>query len=126
MILGTFKLHETSLETSNDDYMLETVSTVSTRRPFLSAGLMIGGLLSLFTFSFADILTFAEITGLTVASGFCLVVGLSIGRLHLVSRDLRGSPVADAVYGTYAHLNRERPKVVAAIARAKAKAGGAS
>ncbi len=123
MIFGKFRLGETALHAHNDSYVLDSISAVSTRRPFLSTGLVLGGLTAGFVLSFRDILYPSEITGLSVAALLCVVGGLSIGQLHLISRDLRGSPIADAVYGTYGHLNRLRPLIVNAAERAKA--GGA-
>ena len=46
---------------------------------------------------------------------------MSIGQLRLVSRDLRGSPMADAVYGTYPDLNRRRREIADAIGRTKSR-----
>ena len=53
-----------------------------------------------------------------------LVLGLKIGQLRLISRDLAGANATDAVYGTYGHLNRERRKIAAAVERVKS--GGVS
>ncbi|WP_297339523.1 hypothetical protein [Pseudophaeobacter sp.] len=124
MIFGTLRLGETALHTHNDSYVLEGIKAVSTRRPFLSAGLVIGTLVAGFTISFSDILYLGEIAALIVTGFLSIIGGLSIGRLQLVSRDLTGSPIADAVYGTYGHLNRLRPLIADAVERAKT--GGAS
>lgn len=124
MILGKLHLGATALHTHNDSYVLQGISAVSTRRPFLSTGLMIGALISTFTISFMDILSPTEITVLIATKLLSVVGGLTVGQLRLVSRDLRGSPIADAVFGTYGHLNRLRPQIADAVERAKA--GGAS
>lgn len=124
MILGKLRLGETALHTHRDSYVLQGISAISTRRPFLSTGLMIGALTATFTISFFDILYTTEITVLTTTTLLSVVGGLTIGQLRLVSRDLRGSPIADAVFGTYGHLNRLRPQIADAVERAKA--GGAS
>ncbi|GAA6176728.1 hypothetical protein [Sulfitobacter pacificus] len=118
MISGQLRLGETTLETHNDSYVLDGIKAVSTRRPFLSAGLAIGSLIAGFTLSFADILYLGEIAALIVTSFLSITGGLFIGRLQLVSRDLTGSPIADAVYGTYGHLNRMRPLIADAVERA--------
>jgi hypothetical protein len=123
MIIGYIDITETSLETHNDSYALSSISAVSARRPFLSAGLMIGGLTGLFGLAFHDILYAGEIASLASVSLISMFGGLFIGRLQLVSRDLRGSPIADAVYGSYRRLNRERPKILNARDRAREKEG---
>jgi hypothetical protein len=118
MIFGKLDLGATALHTHNDSYVLAGITAVSTRRPLLSAGLMVGALSATFTLSFADILYPAEITVLTIAATLSAGGGLVIGQLRLVSRDLRGSPTADAVYGSYPHLNRMRPLIADAVERA--------
>ena len=119
MIFGTLKIVGTTLETHNDYYALREITTVSTRRPFVSAGLMTGILMAAFAFGFWDILFFGErIAALAIAST-AIWGGLNIGLLQLASRDLRGLPLADAAYGTYRHLNREGRKIAAAAERAK-------
>jgi len=123
MIFGELHLSETALHTHNDSYVLQGISAVSTRRPLLSTGLMIGGLTATFNVSFFDILYTPEIAVLSATALLSVVGGLFIGQLRLVSRDLRGSPIADAVFGTYGHLNRLRPQIADAVERAKA--GGA-
>lgn len=122
MIFGKLELGLTALHTHNDSYVLAGITAVSTRRPLLSAGLMVGALSATFTLSFADILYPNEIAVLVIATTMSVIGGLSIGQLRLVSRDLRGSPIADAVYGTYPHLNRMRPLIADAVERA-AKGG---
>ena len=61
MIIGKLHLGGTALHTHNDSYVLDSISAVSTRRPFLSAGVMISGMSALFCASFADILNSGEI-----------------------------------------------------------------
>lgn len=124
MIFGKLHLGATALHTHNDSYVLQGISAISTRRPLLSTGLMIGALSATFTISFMDILFPTEIAVLAATALLSMVGGLFIGQLRLVSRDLRGSPIADAVYGTYAHLNRLRPQIAEAVERAQT--GGAS
>ncbi len=124
MIFGKLDIGQKTLTTHNDTYVLSGISVISTRRPFLSAGLMISALSALFIVSFSNILFVGEIITLTGLSAISLWVGICIGQLRLISRDLAGSPVADAVYGTYRHLNRCRPVIADAIDRAKT--GGAS
>lgn len=124
MIFGKLILTETVLHTHRDSYILEGIKKVSISRPFLSSGAMIAGLAATFGVGFADILYSGELMALGAVSLSSSVFGLSIAQLRLISRDLNGAQAADAVYGTYRHLNRERPIISAAVDRAKA--GGAS
>lgn len=126
MIIGRIDITETTLETHNDSYALASVSAISARRPFLSAGFMIGGLTALFGLAFHDILYAGELVALTSVSLISLFGGLFVGRLQLVSRDLRGSPIADAVFGSYRHLNRLRPQILNARDRAREKESGSN
>ncbi|MEM9699409.1 MAG: hypothetical protein AAF943_11525 [Pseudomonadota bacterium] len=128
MVFGTLELRGNSLKTHNDVYVLDGISLVSTRRPFLSSGLSFAGLLTLFGAGTIDLLYAGElllIIGLVAVSA---AIGLCIGQLRLVSRDLRGSPMGDAVYGTYGHLKGERLRIADAVQRARGgmSAGGAS
>ena len=123
MIFGKFEIGDT-LETNNDNYIITSITAVSTRRPFLSAGLMAGGLCALFGFGFWDILWPAERMALIGIAVTSVTIGMGIGRLSLASRDLRGTPIADAVYGSYGHLNQKRRELAKAIH--KINAGGAS
>ena len=124
MIFGELTIGTNALHTHNDSYVLQSVSAVSTRRPFLSSAAAVSAFLMLFGVGFADILYPQELLALAISVGVALTLGFTIGQLRLVSRDLRGSPIADAVYGTYRHLNRLRPQIADAVERAKA--GGAS
>lgn len=119
MIFGKLDFNKHTLETLNDNYDLASITAVSTRRPFLSAGLLIGGLTALFGMAFHDILYPRELVGLSIASAVALFGGLCVGQLKLVSRDLRGSPLADAVYGTYWDLKRQRPQILSRRDRAR-------
>ena len=119
MIFGTLRLDGTALHTHNHSYMLEGIKAVSTRRPFLSSGVLVAGHASLFAIGFIDILYVQEIAALVAAAGMSLTFGLCTGQLRLISRDLSGAQATDAVYGTYRHLNRERLAIAAAVERVK-------
>ena len=119
MIFGTLKLRGNSLKTRNDVYVLDGISVVSTRRPFFSTGISLAGLLTLFGIGTVDLLYAGELILLVSLAVTSLTFGLIIGQLRLVSRDLRNSPIADAVYGTYGHLSRERLKIAAAVQQAR-------
>jgi hypothetical protein len=124
MILGTLRLGGTALHTHNHSYILEGIKAVSTRRPFLSSGVLVAGHAGLFAIGFNDLLYVGEIAALVATSGFSLAFGLCIGQLRLISRDLTGAQATEAVYGTYRHLNLERLEIAAAVERMKS--GGVS
>lgn len=123
MIFGTLNLTQTALHTHNDSYVLVGIKGVSARRPFLSSGVFVGGLLGLFGIAFTDILTSSELGALAVTAGLSLWAGFGVGQLRLVSRELSGSPIADVVYGSYRHLNRLRRQIADAIETAKSADG---
>lgn len=124
MIFGKLEIGETALHTSNDSYAMDRLTAVTNRRPFLTAGLGLSVLTGAFGISFGDILTIGEIVTIAVISGGSALIGLTIGQLRLVSADLRGSPLAETVFGTYGHLNRLRPRILDAAHRAKTREGG--
>lgn len=115
MVFGKLHLTADTLTTHNDSYVLSGLSAVSTRRPFLSSAIAMAALLILLGLGTIDILYAGEMLLIAASAGLFLGLGLTIGQLRLVSRDLRGSPIADAVYGTYGHLTRERLKIAVAV-----------
>ncbi|MEM8634386.1 MAG: hypothetical protein AAGF33_05355 [Pseudomonadota bacterium] len=119
MVFGKLTIGKAALHTHNDSYALRSITALSTRRPFLVAGGLISGVSAGFAFSFSDILTEAELLSALTISGFGLAIGVGIGQLTLISRDLRGSPMAESVYGSYRHLNRVRPAILEAADMAK-------
>lgn len=122
MILGRVHVSASSIDTHRDSYLLEQLTVVSVRRPMLGSALMLAGGLALFTLGFSDLLYPAELIALSAASVISLLTGWQLGQLRLLSRDLRGSELSGAVFGTYAHLNRLR-RQIADAARA-GKSGG--
>tara|TARA_R110002072_G_scaffold150788_2_gene299372 strand:- start:10023 stop:10394 length:372 start_codon:yes stop_codon:yes gene_type:complete len=120
MIFGKLEIGKT-LETHRGSYVLAGISAISTHRPFFSTGLVVGGLSTTFALGFRDILWPGELLALSCITVASVAAGMSIGQLRLVSRDLRGSPMADAVYGTYPDLNRRRREIADAIGRTKSR-----
>lgn len=120
MIFGSIEVKAKTgvLDTHNDSYILSNITTISARRPFLASGLMIGALISAFGISFFDLLTPAEVAVLITTTGLCVFLGLWLGQLQLLSRDLRGSELGTAIWGSYHHLNRIRRQVADAVNRA--------
>lgn len=114
MIFGKLELKDRAIHTHNDSYVTSTITAVSTRRPFCAAGIMIGSMSAGFAIRFWDILYPGERIATVGLSAAAIWAGLTIGRLQLVSRDLRGSELAEAVYGTYRDLNRRR-RIIAEV-----------
>ncbi len=115
MIFGTLTLEGNRLHTHNDTYVLSQITTISARRPFLGVGISIAALLSVFGVAFFDLLYAGEVVALLVVIAALVGGGLWLGQLRLLSRDLRGSPLGDAVWGGYHHLNRLRHQIAAAL-----------
>lgn len=124
MIFGQLIIKDAVLHTHRDSFILEGVKKVSIHRPFLSTGVMVASLAGLFAIGFADILYPAELVLLSSVAATSMLFGANFAQLRLISRDLGVSEAPDAVYGTYAHLKRERLKISAAVA--EAKSGGLS
>ncbi|MEZ5887518.1 MAG: hypothetical protein R3D56_11660 [Paracoccaceae bacterium] len=124
MIFGKLIIKDAVLHTHRDSFILEGIKKVSIHRPFLSTGVMVASLTGLFVVGFADILYPGELLLLGSVASLSMVLGLSLAQLRLISRDLGMNEASDALYGTYAHLNRERLKISAAVDQVKS--GGAS
>ena len=124
MIFGKLIIKDAVLHTHRDSFILEGIKKVSIHRPFLSTGVMVASLAGLFAVGFSDILYPGELVLLALVAVMAMLFGLNLARLRLISRDLGVSEAPDAVYGTYAHLKRERLKISSAVAQAKS--GGAS
>jgi hypothetical protein len=124
MIFGQLIIKDAVLHTHRDSFILEGIKKVSIYRPFLSSGMMFASLAGLFAVGFADILYPGELVLLGSVASAGMGFGLNLAQLRLISRDLGVSEAPDAVYGTYAHLKRERLRISSAVA--EAKSGGAS
>ncbi len=117
MIFGQFHIGGNAIHTHNDSYILSNITTISARRPFLGAGCMIATLITGFGVSFFDLLYPAELAGIFMGVGACLFLGFWLGQLQLLSRDLRGSELGTAIWGSYSHLNRIRRQVADVVNR---------
>lgn len=121
MIFGTAEVGDGVLETSNDSYALTANTNFSVPRPLRPAGIMGAILLSAFGASFSDLLYPHEII---LLGGFVIgiyLIGNRLACLTVTNRELIGSPMSVAVWGTYGHLNQIRRK--AAAARQSVKTG---
>ena len=115
MIFGSISVDRDGVTTHKDSYVLDHLTVVSVRRPLLGPGLMIGGGFLAFCNAFGDLLYAEEILIFLGAGAVALFAGLWLGQLKLLSRDLRGSELSGAIWGSYRRLNRERRKIVMAL-----------
>lgn len=110
MIIGSVSIDQVAgvLNTANDSYPLDRRTVFSVLRPFRVIGWMSVGLLGSFAIAFRDLLWMHEIG---ICAGLALpvfLIGETIAQLVLSNRDLRGSDLSVACWGTYADLNRLR------------------
>jgi hypothetical protein len=119
MIIGHVHVDEErrSVDTHRDSYRLDTLTVVFVRRPFLAGGLLFGGGLAGFAAAFGDLLYLHETALTLTVAGLGLAFGWQAGQLKLLSRDLRGSDLADVIWGRYADLNLVRMRIAHAMAR---------
>lgn len=115
MIAGRMTITSTAVETHKDSYLLEHLTVVSVRRPFLATGMVmaLGG--TAFSFRFADLLYPHELLILGTGILTLFVLGRVVAQIQLLSRDLRGSELSGMIWGTYVHLNRLRAQIIQAV-----------
>jgi hypothetical protein len=123
MMIGKVRVSGLMVETHRDSYALLQLSVVGTRRPFLPSSVLLAGGGIAFGVSFGDLLYPGEIAGLVAGLAVTLLTGFSIGKIQLLSRDLRGSELSCMIWGTYGHLNRVRRDIADAL-QASGKAKG--
>lgn len=124
MMLGHVRVTASSVDTHQDSYLLDQLTVVSVRRPALAGALLLAGALGAFACGFSDLLFPVELFVIAALSATSLMTGWQFGQLKLLSRDLRGSELSGAVFGSYAHLNRLRRQI--ADAAQASKSGGRS
>lgn len=112
MILGSVHVSEKAVTTHRDSYLLGSISVVSVRRPFFGGAILIAFGLTVFTLAFGDLLYVGEIISFAMAIALIVFAGAQIGQLKLLSRDLRGSDLSDAIWGQCSHLNMIRREIV--------------
>ena len=115
MIFGKIETTPHAVETHKDSYRIEHLTVVSVRRPFLSFAMIfaIGG--TAFGVRFHDLLYLSELQWLAGCVVLLVLLGFRLGHLQLLSRDLRGSELTGAVWGSYGHLNRVRREIMAVM-----------
>lgn len=116
MIFGKAEIRVTEtgsreLETNNDTYALTPNTTFSVLRPFRVSGIGIAVLLSAFGIAFTDLLKPGELWIISGCAALSFVAGNSLAHLVLTNRELRGTDLSTAVWGTYRHLNRVRRQI---------------
>ena len=86
MTFGEFYIKNKAVHTHNDTYILSNVTTISARRPFFGASLLIAALMSGFVAAFYDLLYPSEIIAIGLGVTACLFTGLCLGHRGIVSR----------------------------------------
>lgn len=115
MIFGRLSIEGDAVHSHRDSFLLEDLTVVSARRPFLAAAVVFTAGIGGMGWQFGHLLYEGEIVAIAAACAFALVVGLRIGALKLLSRDLRGSELSQVIYGSYGHLQIWRTRIVMAI-----------
>jgi hypothetical protein len=115
MIVGSVEIDGEAVNTHRDSYLLRHLTVVSVRRPFLAGSILFAAGFGGFAVSFADLLYPHEVRIIGGCIAVVIVAGLWVGQLKLLSRDLRGSELADVIWGSYGHMNRTRMKIVQAM-----------
>ena len=115
MIIGSVNIENGAVVTHRDSYLLKSLSVVSVRRPFLGGAILLGASFGGFSIAFGDLLFPGEIASVLGLSAFAIIAGVQVGQLKLLSRDLRGSELADAIWGQYSSLNHIRTKIVQSL-----------
>ena len=110
-IVGTIQVNDKAVTTHHDSYLLDRISVVSVRRPFLSAAILTGVGAAAFCAAFSDLLYGHEIWAMGSISALALIAGFQVGQLKLLSRDLGGSPLGDVIWGRYSALNDKRIEI---------------
>ena len=114
MIFGSAEIRDGALHTHRDSYLLDQITTISARRSLAAPGVAMGAMLCGFAGVFGDLLYAHEWAVLGVSAAICCAGGLWLGQLKLSSRDLKGSELSSALWGSYSSLNRLRHDIAAA------------
>lgn len=123
MIFGSVEVTDKGVVTHRDTYLFP-LSVVSVRRPLLVPGVLIGGGLVGFVFTFSHLLWIKEMAFLLTVGVGAIVVGKKLGQLQLLSMTLRGSELSGAVFGTYQALNKVRASISEKLEQSQTQSGG--
>lgn len=119
MIFGRLSLDEDAVHSHRDSFLLDDLTVVSARRPFLGPALIFAIGLGGIGWQFDHLLYEGERIAVIVLCVLAPLMGFKIGALKLLSRDLRGSELSQVIYGSYGHLQRWRTRIVIAIRQAR-------
>ena len=114
MIIGHAEVSDGAVITHRDSFMLSNITAVSVRRPYLAGNSLLALGLGGFALQFGDLLYPEELGFLAGLAASLLVMGMLSARLTLLSRDLRGSELSSAIWGTQGDLHRVRREITAA------------
>lgn len=112
MIIGTIDVTEGAVLTHRDSFFLANISVVSVRKPYLAGSVLLSASALGFVSTFADLLYPNELFVVGGAVATVLLVGFQTAQLTLLSRDLKGSELASAIWGTSGDLQRARQRIV--------------
>lgn len=113
MIIGSIKVNNGAVLTHRDSFILSNVSVVSVRKPYLAGTVLLCAGAIGFISTFADLLYPNELMAVGAAVLMLLTIGFQVAQLTLLSRDLKGSELSSAVWGTSGDLQRARADIVA-------------
>lgn len=122
MILGTITITNDVVTTHRDSYLLGSLTVVSVRRPILIPSLMVGLSGAAFGLAFADLLFMSEIAAIGIIASGAIFLGIQLGQLKLVSRDLKNTELSSAVWGQYHDLQHHRHAIVEGVRNFKSQA----
>ena len=113
MILGSIAVQDGAVLTHRDSFILSNVSVVSVRRPYLAGAVLLSGGFIGFVATFADLLYPDEAMAVVAGVLSLLIIGFNAAQLTLLSRDLKGTELTSAVWGTAGDLHKARARIVA-------------
>ena len=113
MIIGYVTVKNGAVLTHRDSFILSSVSVVSVRRPYFAGALLLCVCTLGFIVTFHDLLYLDELKVAGAISLGLLLSGYQVAQLTLLSRDLKGTELSSAVWGTAGDLQRTRQIIVA-------------
>lgn len=114
-IIGFIEVKEDAVVTHRDSYFFRNLSVVSVRRPLFAPAVLLSGPLVLFVFGFGDLLYGREIAAIVIAILLMMLVGVKLGQLQLLSRDLKNTDLSHAVWAEHSTLQKARAEIVHAL-----------
>ena len=114
-ILGSVEITNEAIITHRDSYLLQNLTVVSVRRPFLAPALLVGVAFTVFCLGFMDLLYAHEIIVAISLASASIIAGMRLGRLQLLSRDLKNTELSGAIWGDQNALQKIRIQIVEAM-----------